>query len=92
MSDFEAIKVEVVAGNDAEDFVGSELGKIVLGMAEQDAKAVMQEFSEVDASDLSKVRDLQVRLKVALRFDSYLAELVTRGREAMEAYKQQQEG
>lgn len=83
--------MQVIIGNDAAEFVKSELGKIILGMAELDAKAAVDDLALADASDIPKIRELQLKLRVAKQFDRYLGELVIRGSEAFEAYKQQKE-
>lgn len=82
-------RAEILIGDDAENFVQSELGQTVLGMAKQDAEAAMLRFQEADITDTAKLMDIKVELRVAQRFDRYLAELITRGREVLDANKQQ---
>ena len=84
-------KAQVLIGNDAEEFVESELGRTMLGMAEQDLKTAIIKFDECPISDNAKLMDLKVEIRACRRFEQYLTELITRGREAFEAHKQQQE-
>jgi len=77
------IRAQVIIGNDAEEFVDSELGKTILGMAKQDEAAAVIAFDEVDPTDLKAVARIQQELRVARRFEQYLIELINRGREAL---------
>lgn len=80
-------RAQVITGVDAEEFVDSDLGKIVLGMAEQDLKEAIIAFDEIDITDRAKLLDLKVQIRTARRFDQYLAELIMRGREVAAANK-----
>lgn len=82
------LKAQVLIGKDAEDFVESELGRTVLGMAKQDMEGAVLAFDKADINDPSKLIDLKVDIRVARRFEQYLIELITRGREAWEASKE----
>lgn len=85
------LKAEVLIGDDAEKFVESELGRIVLGMAEQDLRNAMLDFAEADITNQGQVAKIQQEVKVAIRFDRYLRELIEKGREALTAWRQQNE-
>jgi hypothetical protein len=85
----EDLKAEVIIGDDAETFVISELGKTILGMAKQDFENAMHAFCEVDVTDARAVARIQQDARVAKAVDRYLVELIQRGREALEAFKQQ---
>lgn len=87
----EEVKAHVVLGKDAEDFLDSDLGRAILGMAKQDADAATDLFARVNASDISQVVEAQVQIRTAMRFAQYLVELITRGKEEFAAYKQQKE-
>jgi hypothetical protein len=67
------------------------LGKILKGIAEQEVKAAILEFEEVDLTNEKKVRDLQNRIWRASRFTGWLVELVERGDEALRALQQQKQ-
>lgn len=84
------IKAQVIIGDDAETFVASELGQVVLGMAKQDIDAAALEYRDVDLKDDKKLRELQNRIWRATQFEAWLVELITRGREVLEATKQQE--
>jgi hypothetical protein len=84
------IKAEVILGQEAEDFVASDLGKVVLGMAKQDFEDACLAFCDVNLTDSAKVAKIQQDARVAKALDRYLSELITRGHEAFGAFKQQQ--
>lgn len=77
------IKAQVIIGNDAEEFVDSELGRTVLGMAKQDVEAAVIAFAAADASNLSRIQELQLQVRLGQKFEQYLVELIQRGREAL---------
>lgn len=85
------LRAQVLLGKDAEDFVESELGRVVLGMAKQDLEAAVLAFDNADINNPSKLLDLKVDLRVARRFEQYLIELINRGREAWDARDKQGE-
>lgn len=53
-------------------------------MAKQDSRMAALEFMETDIEDKEKLRALQFRITCAEKFDGWLQELITRGREALE--------
>jgi hypothetical protein len=81
-------KAEILIGDDAEQFFDSELGRTVLGMAEQDLLAAAHAFDGVSLTDQEKLIELKVEVRVAKRFKSYLKELMDRGREALASSQQ----
>lgn len=82
-------KAQILIGEAAEEFVESELGKTVIGMSKQDMEAAVLAFDKADINDPAKLIDLKVDIRVARRFEAYLIELITRGREAWAAAKDQ---
>lgn len=78
----DATKAQVLIGKEAEDFVESELGKTILGMAKQDAERIMHDFDMVDVTNQPKVIELKIELRAVRRFEQYLSELIIKGREA----------
>lgn len=78
-------KAHVKLGGDAEDFVKSELGQVILGMAKQDWEAAIDEFNNADITNQAKLIELKVKIRAAKQFEQYLSEIVIRGREAWES-------
>lgn len=85
----EELKAQIIIGDDAETFVSSELGKTMIGMAKQDAESAMLAFGDADVNDPKLVAKIQQDYRVAKKFEQYLVELIQRGREALETFKQQ---
>lgn len=81
------VRAQAIIGDDAEEFVQSELGRTVLGMAKQDLEAAIHEFDKAKVTDTERLMELKVEIRAAKRFEQYLVELITRGREALEAAK-----
>lgn len=81
------LRAQAIIGDDAESFVGSELGRTILGMAKQEVEAAAMEFKDADLGDAPKVRALQMRIWRATQFESWLTELIMKGREALEVLK-----
>jgi hypothetical protein len=84
------LRAQILIGDDAETFVSSELGRTVLGMAEQDLKSAIIAFDAADTTDHRQIAKIQQDVRTARRFESYLVELITRGREALHALKGQE--
>jgi hypothetical protein len=82
-------QAQVVIGGEAEDFLESELGQVVLGMAKQDLEAAIIAFDEADATDQRRVLAIQQDVRVARKFKQYLVELIDRGRETYHASKRE---
>lgn len=85
------LEAEAVMGDEAKRFLDGDLGKILKGIAEQEVKAAILEFEEVDLTNDKKIRDLQNRIWRASRFTGWLEELVERGEEALRALQQQKQ-
>ena len=85
------LKAQVLIGDDAETFFASELGRTVLGMAKQDEEMAVAAFDEADPTDYKAIAKIQQDLRVAKRFEQYLTELITKGREALQAWSHQNE-
>lgn len=77
-------------GDQALRFRDSELGKCILGMAEQDARDAAAKLARVNPTDASSISQFQVDYKVAERFEQYLMELITDGEQSIQIFKQQE--
>lgn len=77
-------KAQILIGDDAEEFVKSELGRTILGMAEQECISAALEMQDADLTDLKKMREIQNRIWRTQRFKDWLVELITKGRETLE--------
>lgn len=82
---------QAVVGDEAKKFMEGELGAKVLELSEQDIANGQLALETVNATDVRAIEILQNEIKLARRFPKYLTDLLTRGEEALRAYKQQQQ-
>lgn len=81
---------EVQFGIEVEAFLGSPLGKYLVGRAEEERDAALEEFKKADVADASLMRDIQNRVWRAEQFQTWLAEIVQAGWNAETLMKQQE--
>ena len=92
MSENDELIAEAELGNQAAIFLESELGRCLVGMAQQEADRALMDLRVVDPENVKAVRDLQSKIWRAESFGSWLTELVSRGNAAMTIFKDQQRG
>lgn len=80
---------EAEIGERAQDFIDSDLGKVLIGMAEQEVLAAQQELETADPAKVTEIIRLQERIKLARQFPEWLQELVLRGEQAKLSWAQQ---
>lgn len=83
-----ALFAEAVLGDDAMEFLNSELGQYVRGCAKQDQEDAKSQLLKVDPENTSEIRKLQMKAKVAGSLIGYLAEIVQRGSAAADQLEQ----
>lgn len=82
---------EAEIGDEAKRFLESDLGKTILGMAQQEVDAAFVKFRMVDPGDKETVRAIQNEIWRAESFVQWLKELFDRGEAALHAFRQQRE-
>jgi hypothetical protein len=87
----EELIAEAELGEEARHFVNSELGKCLIGMARQEVRAAQEDLEKVDCFEAKKIQELQNKAWLGRRFEEWLAELITRGNNALETWRQQNE-
>lgn len=83
--DKQVLFAEAILGKDAEEFIESEIGQYMLGAAEQEAQDAYESLKNVLPWRRRRIQELQNRIWRAESFKSWLAELVTTGKQAMDA-------
>jgi hypothetical protein len=83
--DKETLIAEAILGKDAEEFINSELGQYMVGSAEQEAHEAYEALKKVLPWRRRKIQELQNKIWLAEHFKEWLAELVTAGKQAMDA-------
>ena len=75
---------EAVLGKDAEDFVKSDIGKYIIGCAEQEAQEATNKLKNVYPWRTRKITELQNKIWRAESIQTWLAELIIKGRQAIQ--------
>lgn len=75
---------EAALGRDAEEFLGSDLGRYMLARAEEDERSALDELAEVWPWRRGRIAQLQLKVKNARAFRNYLADLVITGKQALD--------
>lgn len=74
---------EVKLGNDAEEFYKSEIGQYVLARIDEEIKDGYYQLSRVSPWRRRRIQTLQSDIKRAESFQSWLADLIVQGRQAL---------
>lgn len=78
---------EAELGEEARRFVEGQLGTCLIGMARQEAEAAKERLASVDPEDKKQITQLQNQVWLGRQFEAWLAELITKGNEALEVFK-----
>lgn len=78
-------------GEEARRFLGSDLGKVMLGMAQQDVALAQEALATVDPTDVKAITKLQNQAYLGNTFEQWLMELIDKGESAVSVFKQSQE-
>ncbi len=79
----EEAMAEAILGKDAEQFLASELGRAMVGIAQQEGKEAMDELMHISAADTEKIRELQGVIRRSRGFEQWLNELAVSGQQAI---------
>lgn len=91
MSANDALIAEAELGDEAKKFIESDLGKCLLGMAQQEVALAQEALETVVPTDVEKIRTLQNQAKLGRQFEQWLLELLDKGESALEVWKDTQE-
>ena len=86
MSRVEELAAITELGEEAKAFLSGNLGKCLLGMAEQEVKKAILEFKDADPNDRAKIASLQDRVRAGTWFSEWLEELVVNGEQALQVF------
>jgi hypothetical protein len=86
MTDFstQALYAEAVLGKDAEEFLKSDIGRIMLARAEEEESEALEALAGVSSWRRRRIAELQARIWRARSFKQWLTELVVTGRQALQ--------
>jgi len=83
----EDLIAEAELGEEARQFLESDLGKCLMGMADQEAILAQEALGEVDPHNTIEIQRLQNHIKVSKWFRQWLYELLDKGESALEVFK-----
>jgi len=83
MTDVETLGAEAILGDEADKFMRSDLGKIVLGLAAQEAELAMDKLKTVDPANYKLIQGLQNEIWRAESIERWLRELIIEGDQAL---------
>lgn len=88
MSQLDELVAEAELGEEAKNFLKSDLCKCLCGFAEQEVKVAQEALESVDPDDTKQIVLLQNKIRLFRTFNQWLVELVTRGENAKDVYIQ----
>lgn len=91
MTDVDTLSAEAILGDDADKFLRSDLGKVVIGLAIQEADEAKEEFKTVNPEDSKRIRELQAIIWRAESFEGWLRGLVVEGEQALQSLQHDEE-
>jgi hypothetical protein len=82
LTDEQTLIAEAVLGRDAQEFLASEIGRYLLGRAQMDEREAMEALVSVKWWRRRRIIELQSRIYRARSVRSWLAEIISDGRQA----------
>lgn len=82
-ADNNVLIAEAMMGKLTEEFIKSELGRVMLGLVEQDEKVALTQLAKVSPWRRRRIQQLQNEVKFCQLFKQKLVTLVQRGASAM---------
>ena len=91
MSGNDELIADAEIGDEAKRFLESDLGRVLIGMADQELTLAQEALERVDPTDAEAIRKWQNEARLWRTFEQWLKELMDRGEAAMSVFKQSQE-
>lgn len=86
--DVDALRAEAILGQDAEEFIESELGRYIIGRVDQEREEAVQKLCTTSVWRRNRIRELQNQIWRCDTFKSWLADMVVRGKSAIDLLEQ----
>ena len=90
MNELDELSAEAEIGDAAKVFMESELGRTILGIAEQEAETARLGLETVDPENKKEITKLQNQAALGRMFKQWLVELFDKGNVALEIYRHDQ--
>ena len=88
-ANLDLLVAEAELGDEAKRFLESDLGKCLIGMARQQVERAQVALGDVEPSDQKAIVALQNEIKLGMRFEAWIGELLHNGENAMSIYLQE---
>jgi hypothetical protein len=89
--DEDTLAAEAIIGDEAEAFMHSDLGRTILGIADQEAQDALAQLKSAQPTDTEKIRSLQNIIWRSEQFKGWLADLIDRGVQALRVIQHEEE-
>lgn len=89
MTDEQTLIAEAILGRDAQEFLASDIGRYLLGRAAQEEREALEGLAVVKWWRRRRIIELQARIHRARSVRSWLAEIITDGRQAESVLEEQ---
>jgi hypothetical protein len=86
----ETLLAEAQIGQEAEDWINSQIGQYVVGCANQEINDCMEQLKWVDPDDSKLIRDLQLRIASRELAVRWIMEIIDRGNDAFQMLNTEQ--
>ena len=80
----DALAAEALLGDEAQRFMKSDLGRLVLGLARQEVDRAIDDLLLADAADVKAIRDIQLRAQLGAKFEEWLKNIVADGEQSLQ--------
>ena len=80
----QTLQAEAILGKDAEEFLGSDIGRIMLARAVEEERHALEGLASVSPWRRRRISELQAQLWRARSFKEWLTELVITGQQALQ--------
>ncbi len=80
---------EAELGEQARAFIESDLGRYMLGLADQEVVFAQEALEKVDPTDSDEIRRIQNQAWLGRRFKEWLFDIMDKGESALLAWKQE---
>jgi hypothetical protein len=85
------LQAEAVLGKDAEEFLASDLGRVMLARAVEEEREALDALAVISPWRRRRITQLQAQLWRARSFKEWLTEVVITGQQALQQLEQQSE-
>lgn len=80
---------EAELGDQAKAFLESDLGRCLIGLAQQEVWSAHEALESISPTDIEGIRSLQSQAKMGRMFEQWLIELIDKGESALEVLREQ---